>query len=219
VGLEMKISRLLPNLIFDWINRLHDDTEVFMNEKYELHTLCQFSQNGSIGQIQRCLEEGTDINLINDKGVTPLHYAIKAKAVDVVRYLLENKANPNFANPDVFPPLVGAVVVDSKDSIELTSTLLEYPETNVNQHGAKQVTALYAAAQIGNAALVALLIEKGAKPINALVNNSYLSPLRTALHNKQSPIAENLIHHFPALVNQPDGSGAYPLHQAADCLG
>jgi ankyrin repeat protein len=186
-----------------------------MNQKYELHNLCQFPQHGTIRQIQRCLEQGADINSLNDKGAPALVYAIKAKAVDVVRYLLDNKANPNFSSLNLYLPLVGAVVMDSTESIELTSTLLAYPETDVNQYGAKRVTALYVAAQIGNAALVALLIEKGARPINVFVNSNYQSPLYIALHNKYCLIAEKLIHHFPDLVNHPDALGFYPLHQAA----
>lgn len=93
-----------------------------MNQKYELHNLCQFPQHGTIRQIQRCLEQGADINSLNDKGAPALVYAIKAKAVDVVRYLLDNKANPNFSSLNLYPPLVGAVVMDSTESIELTRT-------------------------------------------------------------------------------------------------
>lgn len=194
----------------------YHDMEIFMNKKYELHTLCEFPEEDSLNQIRRCLEEGADINLIDDEGETALGYAIKAKAVDVVRYLLENKANPNLSRPDVFPPLVWAAIMDSNDSIKLTSILLEHPKTNVNQHGLSQVTALYTAAEIGNAELVALLIEKEASPINALINNSVYSPLLIAICNQHSLIAVNLLHYFPKLMNQKGTEGnIYPLHQAA----
>jgi ankyrin repeat protein len=187
-----------------------------MNEKYELHTLCQFPKEDSLVLIRRCLDQGVNINLIDDKHETALSYAIKAKALDLVRYLLENKANPNLSTSDVYPPLVWAAKLDSKYSTTFTSTLLEYPETNVNQYGAGQITALYIAAQMGHVALLALLIEKGASPINAVINNNVRSPLWAAIYNKHNLIAEKLIHHFPKLINQSGGAqNIYPLHQAA----
>jgi ankyrin repeat protein len=187
-----------------------------MNKAYELHNLCQFPKKNSLVKIRRCLGKGANINLIDDKGETALSYAIKAAALDVVRYLLENNANPNLSNPNVYPPLVWAAVMDAKDSIKFTSALLECPQTNINHYGAQQVTALFVAGQMGNPELTDLLIENGACPINALVNNYYQSPLCSALHNRHSLVAEKLVHHFPALINQPGGvHKLYPLHQAA----
>jgi ankyrin repeat protein len=187
-----------------------------MNETYELHTLCQVPKEDCIAQIQLCLDAGADINLIDNKHETALSYAIKARRLDVVRYLLENKANPNLSTPDAFPSLVWAAIMDSKDSIKFTSTLLEYPDTDINQYGMSQVTALYTAAEIGNAELVAFLIENGAISTNALINNNVYSPLLTAICNQHSLIAVKLLHHFPKLMNQKGTLwNIYPLHQAA----
>ncbi len=53
-------------------------------------------KENNIEKIERLLENGNDINEIDQKGFTPLILAIKIKNIEIVRYLIKNGADPNF---------------------------------------------------------------------------------------------------------------------------
>jgi ankyrin repeat protein len=51
--------------------------------------------NGDVQTVQAYLDRGTDVNLKDQAGATPLHYAAAAGRLQIVQLLLERGANPN----------------------------------------------------------------------------------------------------------------------------
>lgn len=51
--------------------------------------------NGDVQTVQGYLDRGTDVNLKDEAGATPLHYAAGAGRLPIVQLLLERGANPN----------------------------------------------------------------------------------------------------------------------------
>ena len=51
--------------------------------------------NGDVNTVKGYLDRGTDVNLRDDAGATPLHYAAAAGRLQIVQLLLERGADPN----------------------------------------------------------------------------------------------------------------------------
>ena len=61
-------------------------------------TLSQKSQKVQIQIIEKLLAKGADINAIDDGGDSALSNAVRGQNKDIIRFLLENKANPNIGS-------------------------------------------------------------------------------------------------------------------------
>ncbi|MDP1604482.1 MAG: ankyrin repeat domain-containing protein [Legionella sp.] len=165
--------------------------------QYELHTLCQNNTPTVLVDVTSCHLKGADINQLDDKGHTPLWYAVNIKNIEVVRYLLAQQADPNLAGAQTCPPLVQAVDQNSQD---ICIELLSKPETDVNARQIHNVTALFVAAQEGREALVDLLLKNEADP-TLCMGGSNTSPLHSAIRNGHNSIVKKLIISIPSLVN------------------
>ena len=81
-----------------------------------LHTASYFSRPESIKAL---LDQGFDINEINDYGMTPLHLAVQANKIENVRILLENGANKRIKNFDGMDSIDYAVLCERQDILTL----------------------------------------------------------------------------------------------------
>ena len=61
---------------------------------YQKDQLFDAVSNGELSVVQRCIENGEDINQINQNGFTALGLAVNCKKVEIVKYLIEKGANP-----------------------------------------------------------------------------------------------------------------------------
>jgi hypothetical protein len=123
-----------------------------------------------------------DINATNPQGFngnppsgeTALHYAAQLPHINVVKALVQRKANINVKNNYQTTPLMNAA---SSGHTEVVKFLLEQPGINVNadEHGQ---TALYKAAERGHKEIVLLLLNYPGRDINKAYNDS--NTLRTA---------------------------------------
>lgn len=150
------------------------------------------------GEIKQCLnDKETDINLLDQQGHTALFYAVQERENEIVNYLLAQKADPNKAGLNTFPPLVYAAAFNYKDSV---STLLNHPGTDVNACKEGNSTALFAAVQQGNEEIVDVLLAHGAD-LTICVTAMNTSPLHKAIGMGHERIMEKLVQKVPKMVN------------------
>jgi hypothetical protein len=58
-----------------------------------------------LNAIKKLIEDGGDVNTVNDMGWTTLHFAVIDKNIDLVKFLIKHKANVKAKNSDKLPPL------------------------------------------------------------------------------------------------------------------
>ena len=59
---------------------------------YEAERLHRAGSDGDIAEIERLIGLGYDVNLFDDMGNTPLHYAVESEQVEAVKMLLRHGA-------------------------------------------------------------------------------------------------------------------------------
>ncbi|MDW0594686.1 ankyrin repeat domain-containing protein, partial [Mannheimia haemolytica] len=90
VFLDKKVADIKKITDFDKWNYLH-------------RILCYF--NPSVELVRFYISNGLDVNAQDKYGMTPLHYAMRAKNVDAAIALLNAGADPNIPNQDNLIPL------------------------------------------------------------------------------------------------------------------
>ncbi|MEZ5039610.1 MAG: ankyrin repeat domain-containing protein [Saprospiraceae bacterium] len=124
---------------------------------------------GRLEQVKENLAGKTaEINSHASDGFTALSLAAFFSQLEVVKYLLEQGADPNIAakNPSNIAPIHAAVAANHLGICEL----LVQHGANVNLSQTQGVRPLHAAAHRGNLAMVQLLVEAGAE-VNAQMEN------------------------------------------------
>ncbi len=156
--------------------------------------------------IEKLLALGVNPNIV-DKDRKPLLFkALKADREDLVKLLLDHKADPNTLI-DNNTPLEYAV---SNNKINMVKLLLGNEATKVDSLKADGNTALHIAAKLGHVEIVELLIPK----INIdSKNKAGDTPLHCALSNKKDLLAQLLINNN-ADVNSKNNEEDTPLHIA-----
>ncbi|RSL94052.1 hypothetical protein CDV31_014466 [Fusarium ambrosium] len=77
-------------------------------------------------------EESVDINVTNNRGETPLFYAVRAGKLDVARLLLDNGASVNNINTDGWSLLHCLTMMEDKEAAELAPLLIaRYAPMNI----------------------------------------------------------------------------------------
>lgn len=84
--------------------------------------LFESSLTGNIKELKEILNHKIDLNIENKDGTTPLCIVSKCRP-DIVKWYLEEGANPNFVGRDKISPLHWAVEYDNE---EIISLLLNY---------------------------------------------------------------------------------------------
>ena len=69
--------------------------------KYELHNAVKRSDNE---RVQLLISHGFNLDELDELGNSPLHWAVMGGYYDIVKLLLEAKANPNVISDDGFTP-------------------------------------------------------------------------------------------------------------------
>ncbi|CAN4117238.1 unnamed protein product [Withania somnifera] len=77
-----------------------------------LHT---FVLAGQIRFMDRLLDEGLDIDVVDKDGVTPLHYAVQEGAMQTVKMLIKYKVDVNVADNEGWTPLHVAMQSRNRD--------------------------------------------------------------------------------------------------------
>ncbi|KAI4356335.1 hypothetical protein L6164_000365 [Bauhinia variegata] len=120
-----------------------------------LHTL---SLSGQISCMDKLLEDGFDIDFLNNEGLTALQKAIIGKKEAVISHLLRKGASPHVKDKDGAAPLHYAVQVGAKQTVKL---LIKY-KVDVNAADNEGWTPLHVAIQSRNRDIAKILLVNGA---------------------------------------------------------
>jgi len=104
------------------------------------------------------------VNVVDKNRLTPLHYAVNASALAVVRTLLQHGADPDAVDRDGLAPLHYAAAATHPPVFSHSGVidLLIAHGANVNVRDGQCRTPLHLAAAVGNSALVRFLLSAGA---------------------------------------------------------
>lgn len=132
--------------------------------------LFRASKNGDIERIKILIASGIDdINLKDQRGISPLNNVIPFNNVNLVKLFLDNGADPNsLIESNKFTTLM---LASTQGNIEIVKLLLT-SGANINSENIHGETALYLASFFGHIKIVKLLLESGADP-NVATNNGY----------------------------------------------
>ena len=130
----------------------------------------------------------------DDKGATPLLYAVAANNPLQVQFLLDRRADPNRRSKDGDCPLFHAVL---KGNLLIVQTLVRYG-ANVNARQPDGSTVLLTLPELGlpyemEMPIASFLLQHGADP--NLLDRSGFSPLLNALRNKDTELAKLLMRY------------------------
>ncbi len=88
-------------------------------------TIHQLAGDGAAEEVQKLLNQGADVNAINDRRRTPLSIACSLGKSEIIQVLLENDANTEILSPSPFtdlPPIFRAI---DRQSVGCVRLLLE----------------------------------------------------------------------------------------------
>lgn len=149
------------------------------------------------------------INEPDTKGHTPLHHAIFLNQLDLVKMLLENKADGGIKNKK---GLISLHLIIEKN-IEITQCLLQTQPHLVNEKDPEGNTALHNAVGTGPLELVNLLLEY--KADGRIKNDKGQTALHKAILANNIETTKLLLQNQPLLINEQDLNGNTALHYAA----
>ncbi|XP_031623295.1 ankyrin-1-like isoform X2 [Contarinia nasturtii] len=197
-------------------------------------------ESGNLGTIEELLQKGTDINITDHNGRTPLFTAAQNGRHLIVEFLINNGADINLKDYYGEAPIHTATSEGHKRVVEILikngantnikddnrrapiniATQKDYERiaelllkngANANNQDKDGVTALFTAASFGRDRLVQMLLEHGAN-VN-LPNNRGETPLYSATTAGFDDIVALFIQNG-ADVNKQDQNGWSPLHVA-----
>jgi serine/threonine-protein phosphatase 6 regulatory ankyrin repeat subunit B len=138
-------------------------------QKTPLHTAAEKGLN----KIVICLvKKGAIVDAQDDNGWTPLHYSLRF--LEITRYLLHHKANPNIKDKDGVSPLLRVYIQISRDKIEPNDPPIDSRTIELfKEHGAKlnNVETFFAACYNENITEMEKAIKAGI-PIDSILDKS-----------------------------------------------
>lgn len=137
-------------------------------------------KNYQLNSIKKYLQSGQDINAENDDGMTALHIACRSNNLELVKFLVDNKASINH-QPEGYEitPLMTAC---SYGHMDIVKYLVEECNAKLNLRDSYGYTALMMACERGNLDLIIYLLDN--KNIDVNIKNIHgHSAIVLALNN------------------------------------
>ena len=180
--------------------------------KFDLELLQIVQGDHEIDKVQALLQQGAEVNIMDDEGKTPLHHIASlgflptAELLVSIGALIDAKDNNNWTSLHV---------AAWRGNTEVATLLLDNGAA-VNAITDRRETPLHKAAQVGNADITALLIGKGASVSSK--DDMGATPLHMAANSCQTEVVGLLIT-AGADVNLLDAYNGSPLRRAIQAGG
>lgn len=166
--------------------------------------------NIDLTSIENALNNGIDINIQNEQGMSFLHIASQEDNRVLVKYLIDNNANIDIQDKEGTTPLL---LASQSNNYEIMKILIQHC-ANINLKSIYGYTPLMSAVSIlNNIDAVELLIKNGAD-INVL-DKTDTSPLIMASQNNYESIVKKLIE-YQANPNFINNYGYNALHMPCE---
>ncbi len=126
--------------------------------------LIRASSDGDLAAVERLIRQGANVNVVDNRGITALHYAVNCHNIDIriVRALIAAGADIDARTPNNGTPLMNAVSMPyGKPEIALE---LLRAGANVNVTDSEGETALWLATTDSSVSIVKALLDAGADP-------------------------------------------------------
>lgn len=174
-----------------------------------LAPLHEAAENGNFQDAHDLLSLLADVNVKDDLSCTPLHHAARSACADTVSLLIENNAAIDASN--IYGHTALHEAAKHKHGTDVIQALLEH-KANPRLTDNNGLTPLHYAAQMGNAATVALLLGAKAKPFSPDKQGN--TPLHLSASNGHLD-ATRLLLEAGTIVDSRDANNATALHAAA----
>lgn len=155
------------------------------------------------------IDNGADVNVKDEQGNTPLHYAAQEGQTEISRILISKGADVNAKGFEDATPLHAAAIGGNKDVVV---SLLD-AGADVDAENYMERTPLHLAAKSGHIDVVKVLLSRGAA-VNAKDRSPGLTPLHYAAQQGHKEIAELLLSNG-ADVNARDMLAHTPMFWAS----
>jgi ankyrin repeat protein len=162
-----------------------------------------------LATVKKNADAGGDVNVIDLKGVSPLILAVHNQNLEMVKFLLSKKANPNHCSTNS-SPVHEAVKVGSQPILDF----LLGSGGNINLTTDFGKTPIHTALQVENEALIDYLIGKKAN-LKAM-NDGQVGCVHFAAAATNTKIMEKFLAMKDININERNGNGKTPLHIAAE---
>ncbi len=175
--------------------------------------LHEAAAKGDAAEIEKLVKEGERINIQDSRSRTPLHVAVYLKRHDAARALLRLGANPNALEIDRYDIVTIAAVAND---VEMLKIALDGGASARNITSRYDGTALIAAAHLGHAEVVKLLIAAKA-PLNHVNNLGWTALMESIVlgtGGKNHTDTLKALVDAGADVNIADRQGTTPLQHA-----
>ena len=165
-----------------------------------IHTAVQL---GNLAKVKVFVEEDADINVKDDSGFTPLHYAARGGHKDIAEFLIANGAGFNTKNNAGQAPIDVAVERNHRNLVQLLVA-----------KGA-EISTIHLAAYLGDITKVQSFIEKGID-VNITRGPTDETSLHYAVKSRYGSVdVIKLLVDSGADINSRNRRGGTPLHYAA----
>jgi ankyrin repeat protein len=184
--------------------------------------------NGDVDGIDRAIEAGENIDLVNDKGWSAAMFAVNLGDMDVLDRLISHQIDLNNADNEGVSPLIAAAALADKEMVQMLLAANANPLQKTGdgadaydkaiEAGRKLVALMIAEAaatyaiETDNLSELMKAIQRGAY-IN-IRNNAGWTPLMFAVAEAEPNIVKVVLEHGPDL-NRTENDGWNALHFAA----
>eukprot|EP00005_Dracoamoeba_jomungandri_P002814 CAMPEP_0174250894 /NCGR_PEP_ID=MMETSP0439-20130205/911_1 /TAXON_ID=0 /ORGANISM="Stereomyxa ramosa, Strain Chinc5" /LENGTH=273 /DNA_ID=CAMNT_0015331075 /DNA_START=22 /DNA_END=840 /DNA_ORIENTATION=+ len=169
-----------------------------------------YAKEGDLEKVRELLESGEDVNVVDEDGSSPLHWAALFDQIKVMSYLLERGAEIDLANlKEGQTPLHWACIGKSTKAV----MKLIHAGADPCKQDRRGYNSLIHAAQYDHILAIHFLLKHGHTKIQDIDKEGHTSLHWTAYQKHES--AARLLLTLGADINATDDEGMTPLHWAA----